>query len=177
MLAYASGEAQAFDILYERYRRPLYQFVLHGCSNPAQASELFQDIWMSVISAREQFSNTGTFKSWIYRIARNALIDFYRKKGNRTHDAFDEEKTFDNVSSIEAPLSPMELTELNANREQVQQAIQSLPWRQRDALNLKIIAGFTLAEIALEQGEPVETVKSRLRYAYSKLRQQLRALS
>lgn len=81
------------------------------------------------------------------------------------------------LSSIETPLTPMELAELSASREQVQQAVCSLPWPQQDAVILKTIAGFTLAEIATEQGEPVETVKSRLRYAYTKLRRQLRALS
>jgi len=177
MTAYASGNAEAFEVLYERYRRPLYQFVLHGCSNPAQASELFQDIWMSVIDAREQFIDSGTFKSWIYRIARNALIDFYRKSSSQPQEPFDEEKTADQISSIETPLSPMELADLSANQDRVQQAVHSLPWRQRDAVILKTIAGFTLAEIAVEQGDPVETVKSRLRYAYTKLRQQLRALS
>lgn len=177
MLAYASGSIEAFDVLYERYRKPLYQFVLHGCSNPAQAAEIFQDIWTSVIGARNQFNNTGTFKSWIYRIARNALIDFYRKTGDKPHDSFDEENIPDQLSSIEAPLSPMELADLSANREQIQHAIRSLPWRQRDAVILKYIAGFSLAEISAEQGDPIETVKSRLRYAYTRLRQQLRALS
>lgn len=177
MLAYAAGSTEAFDALYDRYRKPLYQFVLHGCSNPAHAAELFQDIWASVIDARNGFENTGTFKSWIYRIARNALIDYYRKAANKAHDSFDEEQAFDTVSSIEAPLSPMELADLSASREQVQQAIRALPWRQRDAVILKYIAGFSLAEISIEQGDPTETVKSRLRYAYTRLRQQLRALS
>jgi len=177
MLAYASGNAEAFEILYERYHKPLYQFVLHGCSNPAQASELFQDIWMSIIGARQQFSDTGAFKSWMFRIARNALIDFYRKPANRLQDSFDEEINHEQVSSIETPLSPMELADLSSNQEQVHKAVCSLPWRQRDAVILKTIAGFTLAEIAVEQGDTIETVKSRLRYAYTKLRQQLRALS
>ena len=79
MLAYAAGRADAFDELYARYSKPLYQFVLHGCSNAPSAAEIFQDVWLSVVHARAQFTDTGTFKSWLYRIARNKLVDHYRK--------------------------------------------------------------------------------------------------
>ncbi len=177
MLAYAAGDAPSFDALYLRYRQPLYQFVLHGCSNPAHAAEIFQDIWTSVIDARTSFQDKGTFKSWLYRIARNRLIDFYRKTSNKGLDEFDENTVQEQVTTLEVPLNPMELAELNNDRERVQSAIHALPWRQRDAVILKYIAGFSLAEISQEQGDPVETVKSRLRYAYTRLRQQLRAPS
>ncbi len=177
MLAYAAGQAKAFDALYARYRLPLYQFVLHGCSDPERAAELFQDVWTSVINSRESFRDTGTFKSWLYRIARNRLIDHYRRSPNNFTDAFDETSVQNSVTTLEAPLSPMELNELNENRELVQHAIHTLPWEQREAVILKYVAGFTLAEIASEQNEAQETVKSRLRYAYTKLRQQLRVQS
>jgi len=175
MLAYASGDADAFETLYGRYRQALYQFVLHGCSNPASAAEIFQDIWLSVVNARATYQDTGTFKAWLYRIARNKLIDFYRKQDQLQTDEFDEQVVHEKVTTVNAPLSPMELAELDGDRERVQAAVVALPWKQRDAVILKYIAGFSLAEIAAEQGDPQETVKSRLRYAYTRLRQQLRA--
>lgn len=178
MQAYVQGNAVAFNELYLRYKKPLYQFVLHGCGNPAAASDVFQDIWVSVVKARTSFQNTGTFKSWLYRIARNKLIDFYRRSaGNATEQTFDEEITQDHVTTINAPLNPLEIAELKDDQDRVHKAIELLPWKQREAVLLKYIAGFTLSEIALEQQEPQETIKSRLRYAYTKLRQHLRASS
>jgi len=175
--AYAEGQVDAFNTLYERYRKPLYQFVLHGCSDKVVAAEIFQDIWMSVIQARNQFDGTGTFKSWLYRIARNKLIDFYRKNRSRDHESYEEEAGHGQLSTLQQPLSPGELAELGTEQERVQSAIAKLPWLQRDAVVLKYVVGFSLAEIAVQQGDSIETVKSRLRYAYTKLRQQLRAHS
>lgn len=175
MLAYTAGKVDAFDTLYGRHRKPLYQFVLHGCSERAVAAEIFQDIWASVIQARTSFDDTGTFKSWLYRIARNKLIDFYRKNRTNEHDSYEEEVGHAQVTNLEHPLTPSELAELNTDQERVQSAIATLPWQQRDAVILKYVAGCSLAEISVQQGDSIETVKSRLRYAYTKLRQQLRA--
>lgn len=175
MLSYCSGDTDAFECLYARHRQSLYQFVLHGCSNPASASEIFQDIWMSVIKARSSYQEKGNFKAWLFRIARNKLVDFYRRSSNQKEQEFDETVVDQQVTTINAPLGPMELAELEDDRTLVLDAVALLPWKQREAVLLKYVAGFSLAEIAAEQGDATETVKSRLRYAYTKLRQQLRA--
>jgi len=175
MQAYAAGRNSAFDVLYERYRQPLYQFILHACANPTTAAEVFQDTWMAVIKARSNYQAQGSFKAWLYRIARNKLKDLYRRQSKRQDEQYNEQVIHDTVTTLNAPLNPMELAELNNDRENIQVAVNALPWKQREAVMLKYIAGFTLNEIAQEQGDPTETVKSRLRYAYTRLRQQLRA--
>jgi len=177
MMAYATGQSDAFDTLYARYKQPLYQFILHGCNNQASASEVFQDTWMSVVHARASYQDSGTFKAWLYRIARNKLVDFYRKQHKQSNEELDEEAVYTSVTTINTPLNPLELAELDSDRERVHAAMDTLPWKQREAVMLKYIAGFSLSEIASEQGDPQETVKSRLRYAYTRLRQQLRATS
>lgn len=176
MLAFASGKVEAFDELYSRYRQPLYQFVVHGCGDEVAAAELFQEVWESVIQARHNFEPRGTFKSWVYRIARNRLVDHYRAVSRRVTTSFDENET-EHVTTLETPLSPEELTDIASRRGLVHRALERLPVAQRDAVMLKTIAGFSLAEIAHQQGDPVETVKSRLRYGYTRLRQQLRNLA
>ena len=177
MLSYAAGRADAFDELYKRYKKPLYQFLFHGCSDKAVAAELFQETWTSIIQARSQFNDVGTFKSWVYRIARNKLIDYYRKNRQYDHDLYDENASNNSVGTLEQPLSPSELAELGTDQVRVQNAIAELPWQQREAVILKYVAGYSLAEISEQQGDSTETVKSRLRYAYTKLRHKLRAQS
>ena len=175
MVNYCHGDSDAFECLYARHRQSLYQFVLHGCSNSASASEIFQDVWMAVVKARSGYQDSGNFKAWLFRIARNKLVDFYRRGSGRDEVEFDETVVDPQITTINAPLNPMELAELEDDRSRVLDAVGQLPWRQREAVLLKYVGGFSLAEIAVEQGDPAETVKSRLRYAYTKLRQQLRA--
>ncbi|MBX2838138.1 MAG: sigma-70 family RNA polymerase sigma factor [Gammaproteobacteria bacterium] len=177
MMAYSEGHHEAFDGLYLRYKNPLYQFVLNGCGNPSVAAEIFQEVWMSVIKARSNYQATGTFKAWVYRIARNKLIDHYRKNSGVNDQPLDEESLNEDVVALQLPLNPMEIAELEDDRQRVHTALADLPWSQREAVLLKTVAGFTLQEIAEQQGEQFDTVKSRLRYAYTKLRLKLRASS
>ena len=81
MLAYAAGDAAAFDALYARHKGGAYRFVLRGCGHAGVADELFQDVWMNVIRARASYVPSAKFTTWLYRIARNRLIDHRRATG------------------------------------------------------------------------------------------------
>ena len=174
MARWCAGEAAAFDALYARHRGALYRYVLNGCGDEARAHELFQDIWLRVIDARLRYSPDAPFRAWLYRIARNRLIDHYRRQPDARHEPFDEE-TMGSVTEIAPPLSPEEVASLVERGDVLHAALQRLPPAQREAIVLQHVAGMRLAEIAEVVGENAETVKSRLRYALVKLRAQLRA--
>ena len=74
MLAYAAGDAGAFDRLYERHRGGVYRYVLRHVGNAGLADELFQDVWMNAIRARATYAPTAKFSTWIYTIARHRLV-------------------------------------------------------------------------------------------------------
>ena len=153
MKQYANGSSAAFDDLYARYKQPLYNFLVYRCSDAQLADEVFQDTWLAIISARNQYQPTGTFKAWIYRIARNKLIDQHRKRPKSRHDPFDEQQppdTESTVSMISSPLTPLEVNELKDDRATIDKALQALPVEQREAMLLKHIGGLTTAEIADE---------------------------
>ena len=83
MLAYAGGDAMAFEQLYARHRTRLYRFLLRQLRDGALADDLFQDIWQRVIAARAGWTPDATFSSWLYRIAHNRLADHWRALQHR----------------------------------------------------------------------------------------------
>lgn len=169
MLNYSHGDADAFEVLYQRHKGPLYRFVLRQCGQPL-VDELFQDIWLKVVNARSRYEVKATFKTWLYRIARNHIIDHYRKQQIRPANNHPEAVSV--IRSAEQS-QPENRLEANDQREQLMKAIASLPAEQKEVFLLKEEAGLGLEEIALTTGINYETAKSRLRYAVKKLQQRL----
>ena len=144
MLAYAAGDAAAFDTLYARHRGGVYRYLLRQCRHSGAVDELFQDVWMNLIRARASYAVTAKFTTYLYRLAHNRLIDYYRASG--------------------------QVTLVSADDEAYEDIVVSLPPTQREAFLLQHEGGLSLSEIADLTGVGVETVKSRLRYAMNKLR-------
>jgi RNA polymerase sigma-70 factor (ECF subfamily) len=175
MLAYAAGDAGAFDRLYARHRGGVYRYLLRHVGNAATADELFQDVWMNAIRARATYAPTAKFSTWIYTLARHRLVDHWRSRGNVRVDSLDDDCDGETGALVDAiPGSRVDEPETRvasrATRERIDAAIAELPPAQRDAFLLHIESGMSLADIASLTGAGEETVKSRVRYAYAKLR-------
>lgn len=175
MLAYAHGDARAFELLYQRHRGPLYRFVLRGLNRGALADECFQEVWSRVIVARERYRPEAKFSTWLYQIAHNLVIDQYRRARPEVSASNDDEdeaavRDFpdDDAREPERQLSDFE------ERRRLQLALDELPEDQRLALHLRLEQELSLEEIARICGVGRETVKSRLRYALDKLKARLR---
>jgi len=175
MLAYAAGDAAAFDALYARHKGGVYRYLLRQSRQAGIADELFQDVWANLIRARTSYRPTAKFTTWLYRLAHNRMIDHYRAAGVVTLVSADDDAHADLVSEMAA--DARDEPELRAgNRElgeRLKEAVAALPAAQREAFLLHQEGGLSLAEIAELTDVGVETVKSRLRYAMSKLRSDL----
>ncbi|MBT2116847.1 RNA polymerase sigma factor [Dyella sp. LX-66] len=171
MLAYAQGDLAAFEALYARHRGTLYRFLLRACRQPAMADELFQETWSRVIAARERYQPQAKFTTWLLQIAHNLLVDSYRRK----RPTLDGEAGEHAIAQMEAPLQEQPEHALSdfEQRRRLQRAIEQLPDEQRAAVLLRLEQELSLEEIAEVTGVGRETVKSRLRYAMNKLREQL----
>jgi len=175
MLAYAAGDAAAFDALYARHKGGVYRYLLRQCHQGGVADELFQDVWMNLIRARASYVPTAKFTTWLYRLAHNRLIDYYRASGQVTLVSADDEAHADTIAALPArhddqPEQRAQTHELGAR---LKRAVDALPPVQREAFLLQQEGGMSLAEIAELTGAGIETVKSRLRYATTKLRGEL----
>ncbi|WP_042556676.1 MULTISPECIES: RNA polymerase sigma factor [Pseudomonas] len=169
---YRGGDAASFTQLYERHRLGLFRFLLGLCGDHAVAEEVFQDTWMSLIRSESlQREVAVLFKTWLYQIARNRLIDHWRKHGKRQQheDVFDEH-LHDQPSGDPDPERQLSLSQDQAR---IQAALDDLPAEQREVFLLRAHADLELHEIAELTHTPAETVKSRLRYAMQKLRRLL----
>lgn len=167
MLAWAGGDATAFELLYARHRGPLYRFLLRQLRDPALADELFQDVWQRVIGAREGWKPEAAFRTWLFRVAHNRLNDHWRALKHRPPAPVDGDERANrqpDPSDPERELSDFE------QRRQLQRAIDELPDEQRAVVLLRLEQDLSLEEIGAITGSGRETVKSRLRYAMDKLR-------
>jgi RNA polymerase sigma factor (sigma-70 family) len=169
MLHYAAGDAAAFETLYARHKAPLYRYVLRHVDRNI-ADELYQDIWLKLIQARGDYKPSAKFTTWLYRIAHNRIIDFYRRQSIRPVDA--------NAAAIETAADrdcnrPEQRIESQDRMERLLAAIADLPREQKDAFLLHEQAGLSLGEIAELTGVGFEAAKSRLRYALQRLRRAL----
>ena len=175
MLAYAAGDAAAFDALYARHKGGVYRYLLRQCRQGVAVDELFQDVWMNLIRARASYTPSAKFATYLYRLAHNRLIDHYRASGQVRLVSADDEAHEEAVAALPAGrgVEPEMRAENRQLGERLKRAVASLPPLQRDAFLLQQEAGLSLNEIAELTGVGVETVKSRLRYAVNKLRNDL----
>ncbi|WP_238156163.1 MULTISPECIES: RNA polymerase sigma factor [Pseudomonas] len=168
---YREGDGAAFETLYARHRQGLYRFLLGLSGKAEMADEVFQETWLSLIRSASQPQGRATFRTWLFQIARNRLIDHWRKHGAHQplHDSYDEQA---HAVSDEAT-DPEQLLSLSRNSQRLETALQTLPADQREVFLLRAHGDLDLAQIASLTDTPLETVKSRLRYAQQKLRRLL----
>ncbi len=170
MLAFAAGDATAFEQLYARHRGPLYRFLLRQLRDNALADEFFQDVWQRVIAARHGWKPEAAFTTWLFRIAHNRLNDHWRARKHRPPAPEDADERMLQVADPETPERVLSEFE---QRRQLQLALDELPDDQREVVLLRLEQELTLEEIGQITGVGRETVKSRLRYAMDKLRTRL----
>ena len=171
MLAYAQGDALAFDELYRRARGMLYRFILRSVPERAVADELFQDTWSRAIQARSRYRIESKFTTWLLQIAHNLVIDHLRRQRPQA----DADETEHVLGLLDAPdrERPEEILSEFEQRRRLQLALETLPDDQRIAFLLRVESAMSLEEIARITNAGHETVKSRLRYAFAKIRERL----
>lgn len=177
---FAEGEAEAFGVLLERYRAPIYGFICRQISDSHAGEELTQEVFLRAIARVEQFRGDSRFSTWLYQIARNLAFDHLRRMKVRRHESLDapdrrggsESPRVDRLRSRDpGALEALMRAEL---REQLESAIARLPDDQREVFLLRQVDGLAFGEIARVVDASENTVKSRMRYALLKLREELR---
>jgi RNA polymerase sigma-70 factor (ECF subfamily) len=135
--------------------------------------EVVQDSWANLHHARHRYEPRAAFRTWFFQIARNRLLDLLRQDGRVVLAS----ELGDGAAACFEQPAEQEQPDAAAERKQeegrLHAAIRALPDAQREVLVLQQFNGMSLEEIAALTGANAETVKSRLRYAMRKLREQL----
>jgi RNA polymerase sigma factor (sigma-70 family) len=177
MVAYAAGDGAAFEALYGRHRAPVFRYVRRQVGEDPIAEEIFQDIWMRVIKARDSYVASARFTTWLYTIAHNRLMDHFRSVGAKPEEVpllvNGDEGPVNEGTAPEAD-GPESLLARRRIAERIVEALDALPAVQREAFVLQQEGDLTVEEIAAVTGVTRETAKSRLRYALAKLRRDLK---
>ncbi len=177
--AFNEGDAEAFAEILRRYRRPIFNFILRSVRNIEKAEDLQQEVFLRVVQRSDQFEGKSKFSTWLYTIARNLCIDMSRKMVHRRHASLDAPVRADEGS---APLvDRIASTELETDRRatsnhlqsEIAHAVEALPDLQREVFVLRHVQGMSFKEIARVVDASENTVKSRMRYALTRLQQAL----
>jgi len=182
MRAYGGGDGRAFEALYERHKAATYRYFLrHAGGQAATADELHQDLWLKVIGARERYEAQAKFSTWLYTLARRRMIDHWRARNGASLTSLEEGEVLAEAEeslagSRDGSDDPLGISIDLEARQRLVAALADVPTLQRDAFLLHVEGGLSLEDIAGLTTASVETVKSRLRYAYRRLRKALEDL-
>lgn len=170
----AEGEPCALEVLYDRYNRVVYSFALRILGDPRLAEELLQEVFFRVWRQGNAYQSAkGSFITWLLSITHNMAIDDIRKRKRRPQSADNADADLvlagiaDNKTDVENEVW------LGTVRSSILAAMETLPPAQRDAIELAYFQGLTQREVADRLGEPLGTIKTRMRLGMQKLRDQL----
>jgi RNA polymerase sigma-70 factor, ECF subfamily len=163
-----ANDAEAFATLYDRHSRPAYSLAYRMMGERQAAEDLLQDaflkLWRSAGSYR---SERGSVRTWLLSIVHNRAIDQLRSLASRR-------RTQEKIEATAPKSQPSEAfaqSWANSQREQVREALKSLPEEQLKTLELAYFSGYTHVEIAELLELPLGTVKGRMRLGLKKMKE------
>ncbi len=166
----AAAETAALAELYDRYGRLVYSLAMAITGETSVAEEITQDVFLQVWNKAHTYdAGQGKVATWLTSVARYRSIDMLRRSSVRPegHRVAWEDGTVTGPK-VTAGIEP--LVEMELERSRVRQALAQLPPEQREALAYAYFQGYSHQEIAEALGEPLGTVKTRIRLAMQKLR-------
>ena len=171
MLQYQQGEQAAFEQLYSRYKDMLYRYFVKHCSDRQQSEELYQEVWIKLIKSTARYKPKAKFKTYLFTIAHNTLVDFYRKAKPLQMMEFEGAEMTEELINTPSTLAlPEDEFTLKQKSKQLMHALEKLPADQKEAAILHFEQELSIQEIAEITQVKTETAKSRLRYAKNKLK-------
>jgi len=159
----AKEDPHAFAALYEKYYSGVYRFIYHRVGNPSDAEDITSAVFMKALEALPAYrTQRNSFAPWLFRIARNAVIDFYRRR-----------KPHQSVDGIEPEADhgdPVEHTLGNEKRVELRTLVEDLSPDQRDVVLMRYAADLSFSEIASALGKKEPAVRMLLHRGLRKLK-------
>jgi RNA polymerase sigma-70 factor (ECF subfamily) len=169
------GDQSAFSALYDRLSRPLYSLALRMLGDAGDAQDALQDVFLQIWSRAATYNpEQSTVFSWTVLLTRSRVIDRLRARKRRLRivdsATGDEDADVADASTME---SAADTADKNDEAARVRSVLNNLPSEQREAIELAFFGDLTHHEIAARLGEPLGTIKARIRRGLLKLRERL----
>lgn len=159
----AAGDKESFRLLVKKYREPVFNFFLRSTGSREDSEDLLQNLFLALLKSARRYRKTASFKTYIYRIASNMLVSYYR--GRKDH--FSMEGAAEDSGGFEyrdqSPESdPSQNAELSELEEAFSRALAGLPVETAAALELRVKQGFSYKEIAEIMDKSLSAVESMI---------------
>ena len=168
---YIKGKESCLQALVLRYKNPLFHFIKKRVNNHQLAEDIFQETFIKVIISLKKngYSEQGKFLSWVMRIARNLIVDYYRgKKKLSLINNSDDYNIFDRLilkdSNVEDTIMQNQIDS------DMMKVLKLLPKEQCDIIQLRFFKNMSFKEISKKRGISINTALGRMRYAITNMR-------
>lgn len=172
----AEGDVEALGSLYDRYQRAIYSLCARVTRDAATAEEVTQEVFVRLWRGAGSFEPArGRVSAWLLRIAHNLALNEVRRRQSRPVIAYDADWSLEtsSVADPDAQSDPAVAVWLREQADSIRRAMGSLPAPQRQAISMAFFDGLSQTEIAAATGDPLGTVKSRIRIGMRHLRDAL----
>ena len=170
--AAAQGNEEAIEILFNRYRKPVYAYLNRMLGNDAMsADDIFQELWIKVINKLPSYQENGKFSAWLFRVAHNQVLEHFRREKSRAKLGVltDDGDLPEQAGVNEEPRSLVGAKELT---QQLEKLLKQMPPEQKEVFIMRQ-NGMSFKEIAEIQKCPVNTALGRMHNCLKFLRQHL----
>lgn len=182
MRFFQKGNAQAFEVLLARHKKPVFNFIYKYLRDMQSAEEGFQEVFLRVVRSKLEYKPSAKFTTWLYTLARNYCIDQIRKSKFRNHISLDQHSHNNEGQShfadklLEVPENVHSLSSAKELSEKVFDILSQVNPEQKEVFILRHYQHLSFDEIAKLTKVPVNTVKSRMRYVLMHLQKELEQL-
>jgi RNA polymerase sigma-70 factor (ECF subfamily) len=161
------GDTWAFGMIFDHYHEPVYRYIASRVHRPADAEDLTQHVFVKALEALPRYEARGIpFGGWLFRLARNAVIDHVRTR----HDHAELDSI---VGWTHGDAGPDEIAAVRQELDAIAEALATLTEEQREAITLRFFAGLSAREAAEAMGKQEGTVRGLQFRAIAALRRQL----
>lgn len=164
---FKARDSKAINLIFENYGRALYGVIYKVLSNQEDCEEVLQDVLVKIWAKSEMYdSSKGRLYTWMLNIARNAAIDRTRSKINKQNSKTNSSENYVDLDRGIVGVRPDDIG--------IKDLTKKLPEDQRAVIDLAYFKGYTQKEIAVKLNIPLGTVKTKVRYALSSLKDYLK---
>jgi RNA polymerase sigma-70 factor (ECF subfamily) len=156
------GDEQSLEVLIKKYLKPIYGFIYKNVGDVAAAEDITQEVFVKIWKNLKKFDQNKEFKPWLFQIAKNASIDYLRKKKSIPFSRFENEKGQNVLTENLSDEAPNLLEVLN-NKKTLTMVMETLSPKDQKIIKLRHTDGLSFKEIADTTQESINTIKSRYR--------------